>query len=636
MENNKIFTVRALIIGAIFSFLIGAGNVYNLMVIKGSYMALDFTTPSAIFFIFFISLYNVLAKKFFPRFSLSAPEMILIYIMMIVSCAIPTMGLTLYLIPLIAGTKYYATPQNEWNKLFIPHLKKWTILHDENAIKWFFEGIPKGMRIPYEAWIKPLAYWLLLIIALYLAMIFIMVILRKQWMEKEKLNYPLTKAPLELIHSTENNLFKNKLFWLSFAIPFVIGCINGLNFYQPAIPKIELVRSIPIFRRTMNLQFRISFPMIGFTYFVNLPLSFSLWFFCLLTTIEQGYFNITGFGVSEFLPYNAARPLLGWQSLGALVVIVLYGLWLSKSHLKEVFRKAIRKERDESSNYEIVSYTVSFWGLVISLIIIFLWLITSGLSPLASLIFIFFAFIIFIGITRVIVEGGLAATRAPVIAPVITNSIIGSKNLGPSGLAALGLTFVYASDVRTFVMASVANGLKMLEEVKKKKRMVFWGIILSIFISLFSSIWTTLFLGYKHGAINANTWFFIAGPQYGWKYIVQELKKPTGPDLLYLGFAGIGAGITVFLQLMRMRFLWFPFHPLGFAFSTIMMTNALWFSIFIAWFIKFLILRYGGAQIYEKGKVFFIGLIVGQFVVNGLWLVIDFFTGETGNVLFWA
>jgi len=23
-------------------------------------------------------------------------------------------------------------------------------------------------------------------------------------------------------------------------------------------------------------------------------------------------------------------------------------------------------------------------------------------------------------------------------------------------------------------------------------------------------------------------------------------------------------------------------------------------------------------------------------VVNGLWLVIDFFTGETGNVLFWA
>lgn len=633
---EKFFTLRALIIGAILSFLIGALDVYNLMVIQGSYMTLDFTTPFAIFFIFSLSLYNLFARKFFKKFSFSSSELILIYIMMIVSCSIPTMGLTLYLVPLIAGTRYYATPQNEWENLFIPYLKEWTILNDENAIKWFFEGIPKGMKIPYHVWIKPLFYWFLLIISLYLAMIFLMVILRKQWVEKERLNYPLTKAPLSLINSYENNLFKNRLFWLGFLIPFIIGCINGLNFYNPAFPKIELVRRIPIFRRTLNIDFRISFPMIGFTYFVNLPLSFSLWFFCLLTTIEQGYFNITGFGISEFLPYNAERPILGWQSLGSLVVIVFYGLYISMFQLKEVFRKAIRKEKDDSYNYEIVSYTAAFWGLLISLLIIFIWLILSGLPVLASLIFIIFAFIIYIGITRVIAEGGLAATRAPVIAPVVTNSIFGSKNLGNSGLASLGLTFVYASDVRTFVMASVANGLKMLEDIKKKKRIVFWGIIISIIVTLFSSVWTTIYLGYKHGAINANYWFFVAGPQYGWNYIVQEIKKPGGPDFLYLGFAGIGAIITIFLQLMRVRFLWFPFHPLGFAFSTIMMTNALWFSIFISWFIKVLILKYSGAQAYEKGKFFFVGLIVGQFVVNGLWLIIDFFTGKTGNILFWA
>lgn len=634
--KREIFTKRSVLIGTILSAFIGIANVYNLMVIKGSYMALDFTTPSAIFLIFWITLLNYLLKKFFPKASLSATEMILIYIMMIVSCSIPTMGLVLYLVPLVAGTEYYSTAQNNWGNLFLNHLKNWTILKDGKAIKWFFEGIPEGQSIPWAPWIKVLLAWFPIIIALYLAMTFIMVILRKQWVEKEKLNYPLTKAPLSLINADENKIFHNNLFWLGFAIPFIIGCINGIHFYNELFPRIQLFTSMPIFRRTMSLQYRISFPMIGFTYFVNLPLSFSLWFFCLTSTIQQGFFNITGFATSEFLPYNSQRPLLGWQALGSLFIIVIYGLWVSRKHLREVFLKATGKERDDSSEYEIVSYKIAFWGLVVSLLVIFWWLVLSGLPVFPSIFFIIFLFIIFIGITRVVAEGGLAATRAPVIAPVVTNSFFGSGNLGPSALSSLGLTFVYSSDVRTFVMASVANGLKMIEEIKARKRMVFWGIIISILVTLISSIWMTLFLGYKHGAINANHWFFISGPQFPWRYIVQEIKKPGGPDMIYWGFFGIGAAFTIFLQFMRMRFLWFPLHPLGFAFSTIMMTNALWFSIFIAWLVKFLILRYGGASVYEKGKMFFIGLIVGQFVVNGLWLLIDFLTGQSGNMLFWA
>ena len=37
--------------------------------------------------------------------------------MMTISCSIPTMGLTLYLIPLISGIKYYSNPQNEWDRI---------------------------------------------------------------------------------------------------------------------------------------------------------------------------------------------------------------------------------------------------------------------------------------------------------------------------------------------------------------------------------------------------------------------------------------------------------------------------------------------------------------------------------------
>jgi len=605
------------------------------MVIQGSDMTIDFTTGAAIFLIFWITLFNYILKKISPKFALSVSEMILIYIMMIVSCSIPTKGLTLYLIPLIAGTKYYANDQNNWADLFIKHLKNWTILQDDNAINWFFEGIPKGQSIPWAPWIKVLFSWFPLIISLYLAMIFIMVILRKQWVENEKLNFPLTKAPISLIKADENKIFNNNFFWFGFAIPFIIGCINGIHFYNELFPSIQLANSIPIFRRTMSLPYRISFPMIGFTYFVPLPLSFSLWLFCLFSTIQQGLFNITGFGTFEPLPYSSEKPLISWQSLGSLFVIVIYGLWIARKQIRDVFRKGIGKEKDDALDYEIVSYKFAFWGLLISLLVIFWWLILSGLPPFPSIFFIICMFIIFIGITRVICEGGLAATRAPIIAPVMTTSFFGSKNLGPSALGSLGLTFVYSSDVRTFVMASVANGLKILEEVKGKKKIIFGAILISIVTTLISSIWAVIYLGYKYGGINANAWFFVNGPQYGWQYIVQELNTPAGPDMIYWGFFAIGAVFTIFLQFMRMRFLWFPFHPLGFAFSTIMLTNKLWFSIFLSWLFKFMILRYGGANIYEKGKTIFIGLIVGQFVVSGIWLFIDFFTGRTGNFLFW-
>ena len=311
-------------------------------------------------------------------------------------------------------------------------------------------------------------------------MIFIRVILHKQWSENERLNYPMTKAPIELINSDNTNIFKNWLFWIGFLIPFIFGIINGLNFNFPFIHSVELSKKILIFRDTITLHFRISFSMIGFTYFINLPFAFSLWFFCLLTTIQQGFFNITGFGSLEFLPYNADRPLLGWQSLGSLIVIVIYGLSVLRKNLLKIL-----KVEDEN---QIISGKVAFSGMIICFLFIYIWLLYSGLTPLPSILFIFFAFLIYIGITRVKCEGGIAATRTPVISPIIVNSFLGSSHLGVRNLCGLELTFVYCSDVRTFVMTSVANSLKIAEEIKKRKRIVFYAIIISILITLLSSI----------------------------------------------------------------------------------------------------------------------------------------------------
>jgi hypothetical protein len=63
--------------------------------------------------------------------------------------------------------------------------------------------------------------------------------------------------------------------------------------------------------------------------------------------------------------------------------------------------------------------------------------------------------------------------------------------------------------------------------------------------------------------------------------------------------------------------------------------DQLWFSIFLAWLFKLLAMKYGGPSFFRRTRPFFLGLILGQFTIAGLWLLIDLFTGMTDNVVFW-
>jgi hypothetical protein len=57
----------------------------------------------------------------------------------------------------------------------------------------------------------------------------------------------------------------------------------------------------------------------------------------------------------------------------------------------------------------------------------------------------------------------------------------------------------------------------------------------------------------------------------------------------------------------------------------------MWFSVFVAWLIKAAILKYGGSQLYIFLRPFFLGLILGELVVAGFWVFVDFFTGMQNN-----
>ena len=73
---------------------------------------------------------------------------------------------------------------------------------------------------------------------------------------------------------------------------------------------------------------------------------------------------------------------------------------------------------------------------------------------------------------------------------------------------------------------------------------------------------------------------------------------------------------------MRRRFLWWPFHPVGYVLSGTWSVDNIWMPLFISWLVKLLLTKYGGIRMYRRAVPFFAGLILGQFIVGGIWSIL--------------
>ena len=145
----KAFSLRAFGVGCLGCLAIAVGAPYGNMVIRGSYMAIDFSTAGAIFLFFLLTgVGNAALGILSPRLALKRGELLVAYIMMIVASAIPTMGLSEYLLTIMTAGPYYATPENEWAQLILPWIPEWIAPQNAEAIKWFYEGRPQRPADP--------------------------------------------------------------------------------------------------------------------------------------------------------------------------------------------------------------------------------------------------------------------------------------------------------------------------------------------------------------------------------------------------------------------------------------------------------------------------------------------------------
>jgi hypothetical protein len=628
-------TLRALVIGLLLAFGIGVAGPFLSLYVQGANATAYFTSQMAHFLLFvLVGIVNVVLGVLRRSWILNKSELVVIFIFM--SLANSTHTMVFYWVPMVSSPFYYARTENNWLTLIVPHIPTWLVPHDTGVIREFFEGSDSGTSgIVWEVWLEPLIGWLPIFVALPLASLCLMVILRRRWVDQERLIYPVMQLSLSMVQDDERSslikpFFRSGIMWVGFAIPMIVGGIIGLHAYFPFIPTIELSAGIPIFG-----GIRLSFATLGFFFLIQREVAFGLWVFTLLNKLQDTVYHGIGWGIEQepaISVWSYGMPSLVHQGMGAMIVLVLGSLWVGREHLINVFRKAFFGAPEVDDSDEIVSYRGAVFGLLGSVGVMTFWLWCIGIPLPGVLVFLFFMFIIFVALTRVIAEGGVAVIYTPMVPADAAMSAIGTTAFGSSGLVGLTFARVLGNDILNFTMPHIANGLKLSGEIEGKRRLLFWGMLLAILLGSTGALWMLLYLTSTYGAINMRPGHFVWLPNYMGDYMAARINNPEEPNWLGWFHTGIGSGVMVLLLLARRFWGWWPLHPIGFPISSTFHWMA--FNAFLAWLFKGPILRYGGVAMYRTMRPFFLGLILGHFTIYGVFWVVDAFTGMTGNGLF--
>ncbi len=639
-------TRRAVVFGAFVSVLVNLLPAYSAYIVHSSRMVFAHL-PMATMVIFTLVAWplNMVLRRLNPAYALHRGEMVVVFCMGWISAAVPEANFMGLFIGAIAAPYYYASAENRWGDYLLDYLPRWAVpTNNANQMTWFFEGKPPGTAIPWEAWVGPLFWWGTFLIALALVSVSIVAVLRKQWVERERLPFPLSEAPLAM---TEENatgqyaILHNRLFWVGISIPLFMILWNVAGYFYHLLPPIEIMGNtnrIDLGRGFPSISVKVNFFVIGFTFFTNLDILFSLWFFYLLGVLQTGIFDRVGYtiGASDIWG-SLGGDALGWQAAGAFFAFAFVGLWMGREHLKQVWRKALYNDPKVDDQNELISYRTALVAGVVGAIYLFLWLCHSGMAPVVAGVFLFALLVMTVGVSRIVAESGLVYARMPITPQSVTFYTLGVDKMDFGSAMSLGLSYSTFGLGNTFGASTLAHIAKLGADLKLRTRTLFGVTVFTLVLSLLVSAYFTLYLGYAHGAYNFNVYTFNSGNQVVYDTVVQKLQAPFGPSWDRFMFFGIGAVLVGVCSFLRYRFLWWPLSPIGLTVFPTSVVSWQVFSIFIAWLAKFAVLKIGGIQLYRRACPLFWGLLLGYVTGIGFVFIVDvfFFMGQGHLIHLW-
>jgi hypothetical protein len=569
----------------------------------------------AVALLVFLVIANAAAQRWAPRRALSRGEILTIYIMVTCSLPLAGFGLVRFLMPSLAYPRYLAITQDGFWTRWQDFLPRWMTPQDPAAIIGFFQGAPS---VPWGAWAAPIAIWSLFFLGLVAAELGLVILLRRQWIVSERLTFPIVYLPLQMTAEGARFL-RNRLMWAGFAIPFALESLLAISNLVPTIPALELRGKFffsSVDRPWSGLGGLVIgyYPIaIGLAYFIPTDVSFSCWFFLLaLKFLNVG---ATALGLDQTGALGRSRlPFKEEQAAGAWIALGLMVLWVGRHHLARAFRLRASDD-DRLSRW-------ARWGLIGGLVVTLGFAMAAGLAWWMALGMVAIYLLYIVVAARVRAEVGTQWTFAPV---VWTPNYVMINAAGPMRFTENQLVNIanfegVTVDVRAQPMAGHMEAFKMASATALPAARLVAVIALASVTGLAFAYWSSFSHWYATGALTAKAnQYFSIKVALNYSNIQAPIDSHQGPNFVGLGAALWAGAFTVLLAVMRTRFVWWPFHPLGYVLANTLTLTSFWLPYLIANVAKVLVLRYGGAHLYRRSIAFFVGIILGDALSQALW-----------------
>jgi len=566
-------------------------------------------------------------------FRLSRRELLFIYVFLTLSVALTSGGALREFMPELTALQYFATPENGWSE-FTQYQPAWLAPQDPEASRAYYEGTEAG--VPWRAWLAPLGSWSLLFMLLLGGLLCITVLFYDEWAESEQLSFQVTELPLSLtappdVKHRMPQLWRDPVMWAGFALATLHNGLNISHAFNPSVPALGLSYHIGgLFTERPwsalnDLGMRHRPAIFGFGYLMPQEVVVSSVIFYALIQAESVVALALGYDIPRFPHYSS-------QAGGAFTAFGLVLIYMARKRLAQSFRNALSGQGDPRQRW-------AAWGLIVSLLGMWLWWRMAGMSTLATVVFLGLILLGALTYARVRAQAGLPALWAFPCdqSTLMITDVFGSKLLkqfgGVRNLTVFYMSWFLARGYLPNLSAYHFEGLHVARQSGIRHKEMIATLLLALVFGMAVSYWAQLDTYYAFGAN-----FLEGGTHTGGTRVTAAIRGFTmledaaGPGIkpnlgktiaILWGFTA-----TIILTMLRLRFLRFPLHHLGFIIGTTRGFKV-WGALLLVAIVKSLAVRIGGIGLYRRLIPGAIGVVLGHFVLaGGLWSIIAVFGGE--------
>ena len=310
--------------------------------------------------------------------------------------------------------------------------------------------------------------------------------------------------------------------------------------------------------------------------------------------------------------------------------LAVISLWLGREHFRNLARSLFRSS-DTYDSDEPMKYGNAILGSLAGGTFLFVFSLRAGVVPWAIPVFFVLYYGFALTIARLRAESGTPVHDFHSTGPdQLMTDTFGMRILGTQTLTIFSIYHFFNRTYRSHPMPHPIEGFKLASQAGMSPRRLTRALIVALLIGVPLFFWVYLHISYKYQGSMVMRFASIS-----FRHLETQLTFPHSFDPVVLISVTTGFLATLVLMFMRMRFLWWSLHPAGYVISSSFSMNVCWSSIFLSWFMKYIILRSGGLRLLKRARPFFFGLILGQFVVAGFWSLLGIALKRTLYIFTW-